>query len=91
MGADNFLELHLWRDWRRLARLLPLAVFDRPGARFAPLRARAAKVLNDRRLPQRAAAALSSRRPPAWAFVFMPRSPLSSTAIRREGRAGVAS
>lgn len=31
MGADNLAQLHLWRDWRRLAREMPIAVIARPG------------------------------------------------------------
>jgi nicotinate-nucleotide adenylyltransferase len=31
MGADNLAELHRWRDWRRLARSMPIAVIARPG------------------------------------------------------------
>lgn len=31
MGADNLAQLHLWRDWRRIARLMPIAVVARPG------------------------------------------------------------
>ena len=40
MGADNLAELHRWRDWRGIARPLPIAVVARPGddraARAAP-------------------------------------------------------
>ena len=31
MGADNLAQLHLWKDWRRLARTMPIAVIARPG------------------------------------------------------------
>lgn len=31
MGADNLAQLHRWRDWRRLARMMPIAVIARPG------------------------------------------------------------
>lgn len=31
MGADNLAQFHQWRDWRALARLLPIAVIARPG------------------------------------------------------------
>jgi nicotinate-nucleotide adenylyltransferase len=31
MGADNLAQLHLWRDWRTIARLMPIAVIGRPG------------------------------------------------------------
>jgi nicotinate-nucleotide adenylyltransferase len=31
MGADNLAQFHLWKDWRRLARTMPIAVIARPG------------------------------------------------------------
>ena len=31
MGADNLGQLHLWRDWRNIARLMPIAIIARPG------------------------------------------------------------
>ena len=31
MGADNLAQFDRWRDWRRLARTVPIAVFARPG------------------------------------------------------------
>ena len=31
MGADNLAQFHRWKDWRKIARLLPIAVISRPG------------------------------------------------------------
>ena len=31
MGADNLAQMHLWRDWRGIAREMPIAVIARPG------------------------------------------------------------
>ena len=31
MGADNLAQLHRWKDWRNLARSMPIAVVARPG------------------------------------------------------------
>ena len=31
MGADNLAQLHRWKDWRRIARTMPIAVIARPG------------------------------------------------------------
>ena len=30
MGADNLAQFHRWRDWRRIARRVPIAVIARP-------------------------------------------------------------
>ena len=31
MGADNLAQFHRWRDWRGIARAIPIAVVARPG------------------------------------------------------------
>jgi nicotinate-nucleotide adenylyltransferase len=31
MGADNLAQFHRWRDWRRIAAIMPIAVIARPG------------------------------------------------------------
>ena len=31
MGADNLAQFHLWKDWRSIARSMPIAVIARPG------------------------------------------------------------
>ncbi|WP_036520858.1 nicotinate-nucleotide adenylyltransferase [Novosphingobium acidiphilum] len=31
MGADNLAQFHRWRDWRAIARMMPIAVIARPG------------------------------------------------------------
>lgn len=31
MGADNLAQFHRWRDWRAIARTMPIAVIARPG------------------------------------------------------------
>lgn len=41
MGADNLAQFHRWRDWRKIARTMPIAVIARPGYDAAALNARA--------------------------------------------------
>lgn len=40
MGSDNLAGFHRWRNWRAIARMIPIAVVDRPGstvrARLSP-------------------------------------------------------
>ena len=31
MGSDNLAQFHRWRDWRRIAQTMPIAVIARPG------------------------------------------------------------
>lgn len=86
MGADSLSTFHRWKGAAEIARLMPIAVIDRPGSTLTPLSARAARRLAANRLPEAAAPALASRRPPAWVFLHGPRSKLSSTAIRARTR-----
>jgi nicotinate-nucleotide adenylyltransferase len=82
MGADNLRSFHRWQRWRGIAKLVPFVVIDRLGpslyAGFSP----AAQALRRGRIPEYAAAALPSRKPPAWTFLHGLKSALSSTALR---------
>lgn len=81
MGADNLVQFHRWQGWRQIARLMPIAVVDRPGATLRATASRAAQALARRRLPEPAAAALPAR-PGRWVLLHGPRSSQSSTMIR---------
>jgi nicotinate-nucleotide adenylyltransferase len=82
MGADSLGTFHRWKGSAEIARLVPIAVIDRPGSTMTPLNARAAQRLSGARVPEDAAQTLAMRQPPAWIFLHGPRSPLSSTEIR---------
>ncbi len=86
MGADSFATLHRWKQWRQIISIIPLAVFDRPGATLAALTAPAARLLRHHRLPQHAAALLPGHTTPAWSFISMPHNPASSTHLRQGNR-----
>lgn len=88
MGADNLAQFHRWRNWRKIAASVPIAVLDRPGWRLRSLAAPAARTLTSRRLPERLAPRLARRRPPAWTLLTTRLSAQSSTALR--GRRTVA-
>ncbi|MGA2043083.1 MAG: nicotinate-nucleotide adenylyltransferase [Roseiarcus sp.] len=87
MGADNLSQFHRWRRWRDIARLVPIAVVDRPGATLAALNSRGGLALGRFRVMERDAAGFAGRRPPAFIFLHGPRSNASSTAIRGFGSA----
>lgn len=88
MGADNLCGFHRWDRWRRIARTMPIAVVDRPGATFKALASPAAHALATARLPDVLVPGLPLCQPPAWAFLFGPRSAESSTRLRRNGLPG---
>ncbi len=82
MGADNLAQFHRWKDWRRIASDVPIAVIDRPPQSFRALAAPAAQALARYRLPENQAARLADQRPPAWVFLTGMKSSLSSTGLR---------
>jgi nicotinate-nucleotide adenylyltransferase len=83
MGADNLRQFHLWRHWRTIADLVPIAVIDRPGSTLRATSSRAALALAPYRAPERAAPVLATLEPPVFLFLHGPRSELSSTVLRR--------
>lgn len=86
MGADNLAGFHKWQDWRGIMRRVPVAVVDRPGDRLAAASAPAAQAYGRFRIDERFAPTLVHRDRPAWAFIHCPLDPISSTALRRNGK-----
>lgn len=82
MGADNLAGFHRWQHWRDIARMVPIAVVDRPGWRMKALASPAARWLRPYRVPEHRAASLVGSRLPAWIFLTTPLSALSSSEIR---------
>ena len=82
MGADSFAGLHRWRRWREIVGSMPIAVIDRPGYRLKAMASSAGHALARFRIDEADAALLPSLKPPAWAFLTLPLSALSSTDIR---------
>jgi nicotinate-nucleotide adenylyltransferase len=85
MGADNLRQFHLWRHWRAIADLAPIAIIDRPGSTLKAISSPAGVALARWRIPERDAARFATMRPPALLFLHGPRSNLSSTALRSTG------
>lgn len=83
MGADNLAQLHLWKDWRNIAREMPIAVVARPGYDRAALASPAMAWLRRFRLP---AACLKNRAEwsaPALIELRFDPDPRSATAMRQ--------
>jgi nicotinate-nucleotide adenylyltransferase len=83
MGADNLSSFHRWRDWRAIARLMPIAIIDRPGSTLKGPRSPAGICLAHHRVDEALAPVLADLDPPAWLFLHGPRSGLSSSQLRR--------
>lgn len=84
MGADNLASFDRWQRWRDIARLMPIAVVDRPGWRLKALSGPSGSALFRWRISEDKAALLPGSRPPAWVFLTTRLSPLSSTALRSQ-------
>jgi nicotinate-nucleotide adenylyltransferase len=82
MGADNLVSFHHWRAWEELFRLVPIAVFDRPGFGLKARAGKAAQRFAAARIDESDAALLALLEPPAWTFLTLPLSGLSSTGLR---------
>lgn len=83
MGSDNLAQLHRWKEWRRIARTMPIAVIARPGYDGAALASPAMAWLGRYRV-----SAASIRKRGQWsapALVLLRFDPdhRSATAIRR--------
>lgn len=85
MGGDNLATFHLWRGWRELARMMPIAVVDRPGWTLKAQQGKAAATMKEFRRPEKSAGILADMKPPAWIYLHGPRNFLSSTALRERG------
>lgn len=83
MGADNLAQFHRWKNWRALARSLPIAVIARPGYDRAALASPAGVWLGRFR---RSAASLSNRAgwsAPALIELRFDPDPRSASELRR--------
>lgn len=87
MGSDNLAQFHRWQNWRGIARMMPIAVIDRPGTTHKSLRSRAAFALARWRLDETDGLLLPTEAAPAWMFLHGRRSHLSSTALRHATKA----
>lgn len=82
MGADNLAQLHRWRDWRGIARTLPIAVIGRPGY---DTQARAAVAMGWLRRfvrPRSQASQWTTWSSPALVFLAFPPDDRSATRLR---------
>lgn len=82
MGADNLAQFHRWRDWRRIARQVPIAVIARPGYERNALRSPAYRWFGRFVRPARGARNWTEWRLPALVLLRFRPDPTSATALR---------
>jgi nicotinate-nucleotide adenylyltransferase len=85
LGADNLAELARWRRWSDLFKLVPIAVFARPGYDYAALASKPAGRYRAFRRREAAAPTLATAKPPAWVYIARTHRTESATAIRATG------
>lgn len=83
MGSDNLAQFHRWRDWRGIARTMPIAVIARPGYDAAALASPAMAWLRRFRRPAARFANSARWSAPALVILRFDPDPRSATAIRR--------
>jgi nicotinate-nucleotide adenylyltransferase len=84
LGSDTLPNFHKWRNWRGLARQVPIAVIRRPGYDSAAHAARAMGWLRRFVHPSRQAKHWTDWSAPAIIFLRLPPDPTSATAIRAQ-------
>lgn len=82
MGADNLAQFHRWRDWRRIAREVPIAVIARPGYERDALRSPAFRWFGRFVRPSRSARKWTAWRLPALVLLRFRPDPTSATVLR---------
>tara|TARA_R110002072_G_scaffold67371_1_gene165465 strand:- start:724 stop:1338 length:615 start_codon:yes stop_codon:yes gene_type:complete len=82
MGADNLAQFHHWRDWRWIMETVPIGVLARPNDRISARLSKAARIYKGVMLQGPQSGVLGRRDAPAWCFVNLPMSDMSSSAIR---------
>jgi nicotinate-nucleotide adenylyltransferase len=82
MGADTIGQFHKWKDWRDIARLVPIAVLPRPGYDDVAHAARAMGWLSGFVRPNDHVRQWTEWSPPALLFLDLPTNPISATALR---------
>ncbi|MCY7271798.1 MAG: nicotinate-nucleotide adenylyltransferase [Sphingomonas bacterium] len=82
MGQDTVAQFHQWKDWRRLAGMVPIAVLSRPGYDGPARAARAMGWLRRFVRPSATAKDWTAWSAPAITFLRLPPDPTSATRLR---------
>lgn len=84
MGADNLAQFHHWQDWQKITKMVPVAIFDRPGYSMATIGSMCAHSLRAHRVAERRGAEFPQMTAPAWIYCFGRKNNLSATKIRQK-------
>ena len=82
MGADNMLQLPLWKRWDTIFKTIPVAVIARPAYSWNSMHSKAAIRFRSARVRDQRARGLADRKAPAWIYIASRLNPTSATEIR---------
>lgn len=83
MGSDNLAQFHLWKDWRSIARNMPIAVIARPGYEAQAVASPAMAWLRKYRISASRMRQWGEWSAPALVTLRFDPDPRSATSIRR--------
>ena len=83
MGSDNLAQFHRWKDWRGIARTIPIAVIARPGYDRAAMASPAMAWLRHFQMPRTEFIKGGEWSAPALVTLRFDPDPRSATALRR--------
>lgn len=83
MGSDNLAQLHRWKDWRQIARTMPIAVIARPGYDAGAMTSPAMAWFRRYRVPVASIRKRGQWSAPALVLLRFDPDHRSATAIRR--------
>lgn len=80
MGADNLLNMHMWKNWKKIFYLCPIIVFDRPKYFYKAMSSKTAKCFWKNRHDINK---FKNKKLPAWCFLNTKLDYNNSTSIRK--------
>lgn len=83
MGADNLAQFHRWKQWRSIARTMPIAVVPRPGYDARAMASPAMAWLRRYRVPEASFKSKGEWSAPTLVILRFDPDPRSATALRR--------
>ena len=82
MGADNLNQFHLWREWEKIVRLMPIAIIDRPSSSLNVTSSVFANKYKAYRVDEADSSQLIYYKKPAWVFMHTKLNYQSSSQLR---------
>ena len=85
MGADNLNRFHLWREWEKIIKLMPIAIIDRPSSSLNVTSSVFANKYRAYRIDEADSSQLIYHKTPAWVFMHTKLNYQSSSQLRNSG------